>query len=574
MTDKTENEFKTNVRDGQFLNSLVHNTFKEIRDIVSKSYGPLGANTIIADVNKPKVTKDGFTILNSIRFNKVEEMYIFNLIRAISAKLVDKVGDGSTSAIMAGYNLYDELADFACTNDQYRINDVKNGLTKIQDMLIDIIQKEFKVSYDELSEERKLEVLKHVATVSNNNDADIGEQIADIMYSLYNDSCQVELKVNPKDNAPLIDFDVKNGYSEKSYRLASPIILSKIEKVTIEEPFIIQCDGIHEREYANIAVMRNQLTTEYGSNKVLIVICQYIDQDVYKEYVKFLVKSTGGSSNTIPNLIIIESGMLSSAADVEKFNDLSVYLNTSTTKANMALSYVEDDEKDDPIPESSSYVGMSREVILMKDAGITFVGGFGETQNRERFDSHIKELEEKLDELNSIETASPERGRIKNRLMRLNGSLIRVFVGGRTFDEKENNKYLVEDSIYACKSVIQEGFTIGSNTTPLYATWILLSKSGAETDFSSLELDLLLGVHNAYTNLVKSNGKLLESNILRSENVVNAPKDNLYVYNLVTDKVENIKDTKILAPVNTDIEILKTSFSIITLLLTSNQIII
>jgi chaperonin GroEL len=573
MTNKTEEEFKTNVRDEKFLNSLVHSTFKEIRDIVSKSYGPLGANTIIADINKPKVTKDGFTILNSIRFNKAEEMYIFNLIRAISAKLVDKVGDGSTSAIMAGYNLYDELSDFACGN-KYRINDVKNGLTKIQDMLIDIIQKEFKVSYNELSEERKLEILKHVATVSNNNDVGIGEQIADIMYSLYNESCQVELKINPKDNAPLIDYDIKNGYSEKTYRLASPIILSKIEKVTIEEPFIIQCDGIHEREYANIAAMRNQLTTAYGSNKVLIVICQYIDQDVYKEYVKFLVKSTGGSSNTIPNLIIIESGMLSSASDVEKFNDLSVYLNTSTVETNMALSYVEDNEKDDPIPVPTSFIGMSKEVILMKDAGITFVGGFGETENRERFDSHIKQLEEKLEELSSIETASPERGRIKNRLMRLNGSLIRVFVGGRTFDEKENNKYLVEDSIYACKSVIQEGFTIGGNTTPMYATWILLSKSGAETGFTDLELDLLLGVHTAYTNLVKSNGKLLENDIIKSEDIINAPKDNLCIYNLVTNKVENIKETKILAPVNTDIEILKTSFSIITLLLTSNQIII
>lgn len=574
MTENTEKEFLTNVRDGKFLNTLVHDTFKEIRDIVSKSYGPLGANTIIADVNKPKVTKDGFTILNSIRFSKVEQMYIFNLIRSISAKLVDKVGDGSTSAIMAGFNLYNELSEFACGNDNYRIADVKNGLTKIQDMLIDIIQKEFKVSYDELTEERKLEILKHVATVSNNNDANIGEQIADIMYSLYNESCQVELKVNPKDNAPLIDYDVKNGYSEKSYRMASPVILSKIEKVTIEEPFIIQCDGIHEREYTNIAQMREEITTQYGHTKVLIVVCQYIDQDVYKDYVKFVIKSTAGGSNTIPNLIIIESGMLSSASDVEKFNDLSVYLNTSTTKANMALSYVEDDEKDDPVPDIASYVGMSKEVILMKDAGITFVGGYGETQNRERFDEHIKSLEEKLTELTNIETASPERGRIKNRLMRLNGSLIRVFVGGRTFDEKENNKYLVEDSIYACKSVIQEGFTIGGNTTPLYATLVLLSRSSAENDLSSLEVDLLMSIHSAYVSLVKANGKLLESSEFKCNDVINNPKDNLFIYNLVNDKVENINVTKILAPVNTDIEILKTSFSIITLLLTSNQIII
>jgi chaperonin GroEL len=574
MTENTEKEFLTNVRDGKFLNTLVYDTFKEIRDIVSKSYGPLGANTIIADVNKPKVTKDGFTILNSIRFSKVEQMYIFNLIRAISAKLVDKVGDGSTSAIMAGFNLYNELSGFACGNDNYRISDVKNGLTKIQDILIDIIQKEFKVSYDELTEERKLEILKYVATVSNNNDANIGEQIADIMYSLYNESCQVELKVNPKDNAPLIDYDVKNGYSEKSYRMASPVILSKIEKVTIEEPFIIQCDGIHEREYANIAHMREEITTQYGHTKVLIVVCQYIDQDVYKDYVKFVIKSTAGGSNTIPNLIIIESGMLSSASDVEKFNDLSVYLNTSTTKANMALSYVEDDEKDDPVPDIASYIGMSKEVILMKDAGITFVGGYGETQNRERFDEHIKSLEEKLTELTNIETASPERGRIKNRLMRLNGSLIRVFVGGRTFDEKENNKYLVEDSIYACKSVIQEGFTIGGNTTPLYATLVLLSRSSAENDLSSLEVDLLMSIHSAYVSLVKANGKLLESSEFKCNDVINNPKDNLFIYNLVNDKVENINDTKILAPVNTDIEILKTSFSIITLLLTSNQIII
>jgi chaperonin GroEL (HSP60 family) len=266
--------------------------------------------------------------------------------------------------------------------------------------------------------------------------------------------------------------------------------------------------------------------------------------------------------------------MLSSASDVEKFNDLSVYLNTSTTKANMALSYVEDDEKDDPVPDIASYIGMSKEVILMKDAGITFVGGYGETQNRERFDEHIKSLEEKLTELTNIETASPERGRIKNRLMRLNGSLIRVFVGGRTFDEKENNKYLVEDSIYACKSVIQEGFTIGGNTTPLYATLILLSRSSAENDLSSLEVDLLMSIHSAYVSLVKANGKLLESSEFKCNDVINNPKDNLFIYNLVNDKVENINDTKILAPVNTDIEILKTSFSIITLLLTSNQIII
>mgnify|MGYP001181860915 CR=1 FL=1 len=242
--------------------------------------------------------------------------------------------------------------------------------------------------------------------------------------------------------------------------------------------------------------------------------------------------------------------------------------------------------------------GSCRQVDLYPTRTI-FSGGHGILNNTPIFENRIVTLEKEYNE--TPENLASKKGNLKLRLDKLHSVNVSLYISGRTEEERKTAMFLVEDSINAIRSTITKGFTLGGNVVSYYACDDINSLLRADDNpiSSALQNDLLFFVNNVrYSNTAEDKIKLLEeisesitfsyfematlgfkdcaANMEEYADMCNIIGNNDLggVYNKVANRFETITDTTILAPVQTDIEILKASFSIVCLLLSINQTIV
>ena len=568
-----------NVVEKEILQIKIGETLQRVTDIIKKSYGPYGSHTLISNKgNVPIFTKDGFSILEKIRFSEIIPANIYILLVQLSQKLVREVGDGSTSAIVTANSIYKHIADIS--NNFKRPKDFTDILKSIQDDVINIINEYFTISLEDMSPTKKLEILTNVASLSNNNDSDIGEQVAKIISKTNKyTSITIESAINDKDGITEI---FKDGYNAKKYLAATPYIYGNNEQKTIEldSPIILAAYEIFDIHYSWITSLLQNIS---GKKIPLVVIYDTISQDVVDKYLEYVM-----SNRHNLQLYLVQTDSLSRDENLDKFNDMAVYINADP----LTFSSITKDN----VPNPNDVLGGCGKFVLSRKDGCSFIKGKGTLINHsERFDAHIKNIQDEYDRTSpSLKIA---RGSLKNRIAQLNATFCTIFVGGSTQEEKDTNKYLVEDSVLACRSVIEHGYTLGSNITPYYALSLLMSAYmfpdiKHDITFKSLKykdnpnfgviLNKLLEAYNEVRYRDENGeGKTILHQFFsimeKHETDIVARKaeilSNFAVYNIVTETTDNIFNSSVIASSKTDTEIIKTAFSIISLLIASNQFI-
>ena len=560
--------------------------------ILVRSYGPLGENTIIhRNGDSPSVTKDGLTILKAIKFQSRQEFDIYSLVRSISASLVEKVGDGSTSAVLCARNLYTELKT---VRDSYpNSRKFNKALQDVQDTL-ELVINHFltrKVSSD-LDERTK--VLTQIAGISNNNDFDIGGSIAGIMKLCTADSL-IRIKDHPSENAPVISFTSTNGFSLDKYRLSHGLYFTGPKT---KHGF--------EVDNALIVMSYNFLTIHYNlllqkvipsmTNKVvpIVVIAETIQKEVADQINIDAFKAI--AAGNVPAIILVETGGLSTIDSMNTFADLQAYVN-----ANAGMTNIISEENKDTV-DLNQIIGYAVKTHFLPNGNIAFDQGAGYKFSTKQFTDQLAYIQGELDSTPVSQRAN--RGYLRGRLARMNSVNATIFVGGRTQEEKESTKYLVEDSVAACQSVLRNGYTIGGNHATYYAAellWLINVYVNQRTELSDdpeleeiiqkLDIDwnIVYALIAAYkstinipwkleslSNVVANNSQEYLSAALKDLSfskdackyaLFNTSNETLEHFDTVSDTVE----TSVISPVSTDIEIMRATFSIVTLLLTSNQ---
>lgn len=591
------------------LHQHIDTVLTKLHTILVSSYGPLGKNTIIhKNGAMPTVTKDGLTILRSVRFDERVEYDIYQLIRSISNGLVDKVGDGSTSAVLSAVNIYRHLKDIS---DKYTtIKDFDNTIKAIQNLINKIFKVFLTKHLAHLADiEEQTKVLSLIAAISNNNDIDLGRSIAEIMVKLSPESI-VSIKDNPLDNSELISHTFLSGFQTNSYRLAHPVYFNNSSSKA----------GI-ELNNGVITVMTYNFTSlhyNYLLQKVIpilpnktpiVVICETPEASVVTQIVKDAMVAI--NTDKIPSIFLMETGGLSNKGSMDTFNDLEAYLGCNASAFNALESL------DSPLPANT--IGNAKRVLFFPNSTSTFDLGAGFSGDLPIYHSRLDGIEEEL--LNVPSGQKATRGALRKRINRLNGMNVTIYVGGRTQEEKESLRYLVDDSVLACKSVMKAGYTLGGNYTTFFAFSILVGLLGTENEEENrLSLQSAMNCfdksNNNEENIEDSNEvqeildgikellsdplalTLVERLQLAYKNVVTIPqthqdmtliqpsialeKDNSITYTIhntfnnlpeVFNLNNTVNTTSVISPIQTDIEILNASLSIITLLLTSNQFI-
>lgn len=586
---------------------VIEKTFDKINDVLLKSYGPLGGSAIIhSNHTIPEVSKDGLTILKAMTFDDTKESDIHSLITSISNNLVEAVGDGSTSAVISSASLYKQINKFIEANQLTSLGKRRfiECLNKIQVLLVDIINKYLVKSLPTNFDER-LEVLTNIAGVSNNNNFDIGLEVAKILRETHEGS-NVKIEIAPFDSPPGIQGRFTYGHTIEHY-VIHPIFFATDRtktSISLSNVAVVMSNRFFDVHYEYLLKMIE--TSPALSQSPILVIADEVSKDIQRTILT--AANTDMAAGRVPKITLLNPNGLDSSDGVTKFMDLSVYVNANPTIFSSL------GETDFDLPEDAVLFGHAERVVILPNGTTTFELGYGAKAMTEGYNQVVEDITKRISEL--PKNHKLDLGRQRNRLNRMTGLNATIVVHGRTEDERRSLRYLVEDSVLACQSAIKSGYTIGGNILPIVATTIAgiilnddklleLNKelyedlTSDESSISLLRMGLSI-IQESYLAVVRRqvtlhfdeevdnavflfedllskilNGEAIEVNyeedtITSIVPILNASNGNTEILIFGSD-AEYKSKTTVLSSAITDTEILKAAFSILTLFLTSNQ---
>ena len=556
-------ELKSNIIGEEDTKKIISQVLKVLSGAVSKSLGPYGSTTIIKDVYNVDhtITKDGYSILNKISFSGGMQSTILQLIRKISKSLVQEVGDGSTSAVVVAKELYEELNDFFKVNNVPR-KDVLDLLEVLQE---DIIERISEISHPLTTKE---ELIK-VAATSNNNDRKIGDMVATIYEELgFDGFINLEMSTTDQTYHKITNgIEILRGYINFVYA-------NQKDKLTctFENPKVLMCNG--ELEESDILFIAELLTLSMASEYPLVIIAKSYSSDVIN-----LLNNNKVRAKDKLSIVPIEYD-LNTLSKHEEFQDLAVYLDGTIYDKFNGEQLKATDAGDFFLNK----LGHCKKVVANEKRTLIIEGSFKEEEIADRL-TYIDAAEELLNDKSNVVDVTDERYALDKRRSRLKGKIATLYVGGASSIEKRTRKDLVEDSIYAGKSAIEHGYIIGGNLI----IPSILKKDMDEIGSKLMDNpELFKGFTNEYRSdfifkiidIVENSFSASFTEVLYNKfldyptskaTLAKCFKDELSIYNLKTGIYETIETTDVINSSMTDIEIMKSVFSIIGLLASSNQ---
>lgn len=594
MIDKLEKT--SNIIDDKTTEGVISYTLEVLKNSLSKSLGPYGSNTIIEDMYKNhSITKDGYTIFKALNIDNEISRTILDIIKKISYQLVSEVGDASTSSIIVSAELYKELKSFkpvnyAKSNDNIPVISPKE-LVKILDIIEDFLVEKIKETSKPITNENIKEITTKIATVSNNNDYYMGNIIAEIYEKIGVDSFIVlDKSKTSKDH-----YKINEGYEFKGGCLDSKFFESNMDSITYEDAllFITENDITNDDDDMNLMVSITGYAVSRG--KPLVIIAKSYHTDVMNFF------KINKNRNLSTFKVVPVCATLSTENQREILKDLSVYTDCEVydkydTPHRTNKILIEDieshkSEVTDRIFGKCKSINIDGKTTRIIPLEVVIEEDEWEVTKFEQRCNSIKTQINNLKSNTSNEDNDMKIFELQQRYNRLKGKIAILYIGGETDIEKENKYYLADDAVHAVRSAIKNGYIIGGNLTiPMilndvnmygdlytaidekYLNVLNLSEIDKYSKMKTIE-----GIIDSVIKAFKSSFLSVLQNKYYDESYCETIMSNCIkrksIYNLLNNTYESIDKTSVINSSDTDIQMLHAIFSIIGLLITSNQFI-
>jgi chaperonin GroEL len=561
MVNENDNKkfiVKSNIMDSESTNQMMNDTLSFLAEVLSKSLGPYGSTTIIQDrMLNHTITKDGYSILKKIYIEQEESRTILDLVMKISRTLVRRVGDGSTSSIIIANSLYKAVCDIINT-----YNMPPKDLLDILNTFSELTVKKIKEMTMEVDDE--FSQLKYIAAVSTNNDQYLGEIIKDVFkevgkYGFVN----IE---SSKTNKTYYDntrgFEINRG-------LINKIMINSDDgkSAEYENVFVFMCDSyLAEEDIPMLTELIGTICLRNG--QPMLIVAKGYDNSVHT----FMHMNCLNNKNLQLACIDISTD---SQKSFDRFIDLATNVGcTPYLKAN--------GEKFESFPLER--LGQCRKIVAT-ETFTRIIEGMGDKDQINKRINLIKDiLDEKIRHESYIDL-DDEIFNLRKRLACLENTMVTLYIGGETENEKETVKYLVEDAVFACKSALHNGYTLGGNLIIpiIYADLnnrdefinVVKEKFNYLLNIPGITESMFEDIYGAINSAFEDSYLTVLRNCFGKIDVVYDILDdcvlNKSILNLKNMNKEKMEETTIINSIETDIEILKSAISIIGLLVTSNQ---
>jgi chaperonin GroEL len=415
----------------------------QLADAVVCTLGPSGRNVFIEKQGEPVSTKDGVSVAEEIHLEDPIENAGAQAVKQVSIKVAKKAGDGTTTATLLAREIYKQgLSELENANAV----EVKRGIEIATKQVIQYLQDNYS---KEITDE---EQLRQVATISGNNDTEIGNLIATAMDKVGRDGVVTieESKTGETYLETVEGMQFNRGYK-------SPYFVTDNNTMTsvLDNPLIL----ITDKRIQHVKEMLPLLESVSQQSKSLLIIADDIDGEALSTLV---VNKMRGILKVVavkaPEFGDKKKAMLEDIAALTGGTVVSEEKGMKLDKFNL------------------EWFGQARKVTVGKD-DTTIVDGKG---SEETIAKRLEELKEQIDN-----TVSPyEKEILQDRLAKLIGGVAMIHVGGHTEVEMKERRDRVDDALHATKAALEEGILPGGGIALLNAA-DYLQNSTFEGDLTS-----------------------------------------------------------------------------------------
>ena len=408
----------------------------QLADAVVCTLGPSGRNVIIEQqMGNPTSTKDGVTVAKAVELEDVVENIGAQLVKQVSIKTGDEAGDGTTTSTLLAREIYKQgLQELENSNAV----EVKRGIDIATKEVIKYLQNEYS---KDITDEAQI---KQVATISGNNDPEVGTLIATAMDKVGRDGVVTieESKTGETYLETVEGMQFGRGYK-------SPYFVTDNATMTavLDNPLIL----ITEKRIQHVKEMLPLLEAVSQQNKSLLIISDDLDGEALSTLVV----------NKMRGILKVVAVKAPEFGDKKKAMLEDIAALTGGT--------VVSEEKGMKLDKfNQDWFGKARKVTVGKDT-TTIVDGKG---TEEAITERIENLKELIDN-----TVSPyEKEILQDRLAKLVGGVAMVHVGGHTEVEMKEKKDRVDDALHATKAALEEGILPGGGIALLNAAKYLSNR--------------------------------------------------------------------------------------------------
>ena len=576
----------SNVINKDYLSDLYISILEDLGDILVKSYGPYGSNTLIqkGPDSFPIYTKDGHTILSNVKYHNIIERTITSNILSITEYIVKNVGDGTTSAVLLSRNI---LKGLLRLQEIYKKNNhhvapivIIRTFKEIIDEMIDVIRKNGR----EFSVENKDPY--NISMISTNGDKDISERIQTLYDNLGKEVYISLVTTSQKDDIVSI-YDglvLETGLIEECYIneperkvcvLNSPRIYAFADPIDTPE-MIMYFETIVKRNiYDPLTwVPKNGETEENRPElKPTLIIAPKISRDASSlmEYItSTMSKMTGGMVRNRPPLLVITN---LESVDQDQYSDIMNMCACPPIRKYINPEIQKQDQKKGVAPninniqdffgtcgsvEADSFKTSFFNPYKMMEE-VVDEDGTVEYKHSAEYDSLISFIENELVIAKENKADYTEIYHLKKRLNSLKSVFVEWHVGGVSPADRDQRMSTIDDAVKNCRSAARDGVGMGANIEGFRANYLLLDQqNGRYKD------DIMLVINEAYFDMLVELYKYKVDKDQLFDKLVDMIKNN-EALNLVDS------DIKVLSSIESDIMILEGIANLITIMATSNQ---
>ena len=499
-----------------------------LADAVKVTLGPKGRNVIIdRKFGAPTVTKDGVSVAKEIELKEPIENMGAQLVKEVASKTADSAGDGTTTATVLAQSIF----NIGIKNVAAGANpmDLKRGIDKAVAAVVADLKSQSK-SIQNSNE------IKQVATISANNDEEIGQMIADAMDKVGKDG------VITVEEARGTETEVKTVEGMQFDRgYLSPYFVTNTEKMEVEmdNPYIL----IYDKKISSMKELLPILEPVAQSGKPLLIISEDVDGEALATLVV----------NKIRGSLKIAAVKAPGFGDRRKamLEDLAIL--TGGTLISEERGYKLENA-------TMEYLGTAEKVNIDKD-NTTIVNGAGTEAD---IKARVAQIQQQIENT----TSDYDREKLQERLAKLAGGVAILYIGAATEVEMKEKKDRVDDALHATRAAVQEGVVAGGGVALIRAAAALDSVETDNEDQATGVNIIRVAIESPLRTIVANCGG--EGSVVVNE-VKNGKAD--YGYNARTEKYENLIAAGVIDPTKVTRLALENAASIAALLLTTECVI-
>ena len=432
-----EIKFDTDARE------LLKSGVDQLANAVKVTLGPKGRNVVIGKkFGAPQITKDGVTVAKEVELEDNFENAGAQLVKSVASKTGDDAGDGTTTATI----LTQAIVNEGLKNVTAGANpmDLKRGIDKAVAKVVEHIKDSAEVVGDNYDK------IEQVATVSANNDPEIGKLLADAMRKVSKDGVITieESKTRETSIGVVEGMQFDRGYLSGYFVTDT----DKMECV-MDNPYIL----LYDKKISNVKDFLPILQPAAESGRPLLVIAEDVD------------------SEALTTLVVnrLRAGLKICAVKAPGFGDRrkAMLEDIATLTGGVVIS----EEKGLSLEKATlEMLGTAKKVTVSKD-NTTIVDGAG---SKDAIKERVAQIKNEI----AASTSSYDKEKLQERLAKLSGGVAVLYVGANSEVEMKEKKDRVDDALCATRAAMEEGVVVGGGTTYIRAQESLKDLKGENQD--------------------------------------------------------------------------------------------